>query len=89
MVVVPVSFPVVADMVVVQALQAWVVGLVLQAVAPVVSEVGAGAQAVMARSVPTNREELTAMGLMADCSARGQSATDAKTLNARACFVPA
>lgn len=87
--VVPVSFAVVADMVVVQAQQASVVVLVLQAVAPVVLEAGRGVPVVPARSVPTGREELKGTVPMADCSAREQSATDAVTLDSRAYSVPA
>lgn len=88
-VVVPVSSQVVADLVVVQVLQACVVELTLQVAAPVVAEVGAGAQVVLVRNVPTSPEELKATVPMADCSAREQNATDAKTLDSRACSEPA
>lgn len=60
--------------------------LVLQAVAPAVSEAGAGVQV---ETVLTSRAELKATVPMADCSAHAQSATDAATLDSRACSVPA
>lgn len=65
--------------------------LVLQAVAPAVSEAGAGVQVVPARTVLTSRVELRAKVPMApaDCSAHAQSAIDAATLDSRACSVPA